>query len=200
MIKEYTKENHINFLSQFLPDGKAYRAKYEKNSHFRTYLSAKSVEFKRLTDLFATFLEELDPNNTEIFISDWEKALQIPDGCIPLATSNQTRRDNIILKLTSLSVQTEEDFQTLGEKFGFTINFLSGNFPPYNVPFTPGSIFNVDNFPPYNVPFIPGSFPISKFTWAIIGDFDTNVFKAEIYQCLVRSLIPSGYKVFFFNS
>lgn len=194
-INRFTKDQTITLIAQFLPDGKALASKYCEGTNLRSYLSPKSVEFKRFQDIMATFLEELDPRTTELFIEEWESALGIPDACIPLAATAQERRDNIVLKLTSLSVQTEEDFRNLGEQFGFTIEFLSDGVPPYDVPFTPLSdvVFGV---PPYDVPFIPSGEDTS-FVWLIFADFSSDPTKAAIFQCLVKALIPAYTRVIF---
>lgn len=194
-IKSFSKEQHTEVLASFVPVGRAYEAAFKKGSNLERYLSASSNEFKRLQDLIATFLAQLDPNTTENFISEWEKALGIPDQCIPIASTDDERRDNIVLKLNALSVQTEADFIALAALFGFTITFIEPAFPPYNVPFTPTS--PVGSFPPYDVPFTPTSEPGGTFSWIIQGDFDTDAAKAEIFQCLVRLLTTVGYRVTF---
>ena len=194
-INTFTKEQHTDVLASFVPVGRSYEAAFVEASGLRRYLAASSNEFKRLQDLIATFLEQLDPVTTENFISEWENALGIPDSCIPIAATDDERRDNIVLKLNALSVQTEADFIALAAAFGFTITFIEPAFPPYNVPFTPTS--PVGSFPPYDVPFTPTSAPGGTFSWIIQGDFDTDPAKADIFQCLARLLATAGYRVVF---
>ena len=198
-INRYSQQETTDFIANFLPSGKALVSKFVQNTNLRRYLEAKSLEFKRLNDLFATFLEELDPRTTQIFLEEWESSLSIPDECIPLSTDDQDRRDNIVLKLSSLSVQTEEDFKNLADQFGLTIEFLSDSFPPYDVPFTPLEPISF-SVPPYEVPFIPIRDGDEMFLWIIRGDFTSDVTKSETFQCLVRLLIPAYYSVVFINS
>jgi uncharacterized protein YmfQ (DUF2313 family) len=122
-IKEFSNEKTTDMLANFMPAGRATESKFESDSNIRKLLTAQSGEFKRVQDLMAYSLSELDPRTTENYISEWESAIGIPDECIPLESDPQSRRDNIVLKLNSLSVQTESDFQSLALQFGFTITF-----------------------------------------------------------------------------
>ena len=195
-IKSFTKEQHTDVLASFVPPGRSYGASVVEDSGLRRYLGASSNEFKRLQDLFSTFLEQLDPSTTENFITEWENAIGIPDSCIPVAATDAERRDNIVLKLNALSVQTEQDFIELAATFGFTITFIDSQVPPYSVPFTPTSAIDF-GFPPYDVPFTPLGAVEGTYVWVIQGDFDTDPDKALIFQCLVRLLSTVGYRVIF---
>ena len=195
-IDNFTKEQHTEVLASFIPVGKAYQASIVDGSNLQRYIKASSCEFQRLQDLMATFLAELDPQVTEIFISEWESSLGIPDECIPIAATDAERRDNIVLKLNALSVQTEADFIALAAAFGFTITFFDSQFPPYDVPFTPTGPIDF-GLPPYDVPFTPVGPVEGTFVWVIQGDFATDPAKAVIFQCLVRLLATVGYRVVF---
>jgi len=197
-IDSFTVEQHTDVLASFIPVGRAYEGSGVDGSNLRRYLSASSEEFKRLQDLMATFLSELDPRTTENFITEWENAVGIPDSCIPIAATADERRDNIVLKLNALSVQTEQDYIDLAAAFGFTITFPPHNALPYTLPFgTEDPI--VINALPFTLPFTLVGDP-TVFTWFVEGDFDTDPEKALIFQCLVRLLIPVGYQVVFTNS
>jgi len=198
IIKSFSKEQHTDVLASFIPTGRAYGASGVEGSNLRRYLSASSEEFKRLQDLMATFLSELDPRTTENFITEWENAVGIPDSCIPIAPTDAERRDNIVLKLNALSVQTEQDFIDLAATFGFTITFPPRNALPYTLPFTLEDPIIIAPLP-FTLPFTLFGDP-TKFTWIIEGDFDTDPDKALIFQCLVKLLAPVGYRVVFINS
>jgi len=192
-IKQFSQEQHANLFAQFFPDGKAYEAKFRLGSNLRLLIESLSIEQKRIYDLFSTFLEQRDPRTTDIFLDEWESSLGIPDSCIPIAATKQERRDNILLKLTSLSVQTEADFINLGAILGFTISFVN----PPGFPYTFDFIFSDDeNAFPYVFPFV---FATETFDIVIKGDFLTNPSKADILQCLIRILIPAYKTVTFFN-
>lgn len=198
-FKRKTKEEFTDYLASFLPNGRLFEAKFIEDSILRKYLQGKAPEFVRLNDLFNTHIEQLDPNITENYLEEWEAALKIPDNCIPLASAAQERRDNIILKLGSLSIQTEDDYKELASFYGFTITFVTDEFPPYSVPFTPLGDEDLSFFPPYNVPFTPlgDATESTRFVFYVKGDFDSDPTKAAIFQCLIRKLVPSTYRVIF---
>lgn len=194
-LKNFSIENHTDFLANFLPNGRLTHAKFVESTNLRKYLKGKAAEFKRLNDLFVTFLSELDPRSTTLFIENWESAIKIPDNCIPIASTIEDRRENVVLKLVSLSVQTEQDFKDLALTLGFTINFPTDRFPPHSVPHSLKSIVTTNNFPPHAVPhtiFIPID---SRFFVVITGNFGISAEKKAIFQCLIDILSPSTYKI-----
>ncbi len=172
-LKRFSITEYTNFLSAFLPQGRLWVAKNVEETKLRSLLIGFAGESKRVCDLFATYLEQLDPNTTDDFVEEWESALGIPDNCIPIADTIEERRDNIILKLTSLTLQTEQDLIDLAAKLGFTITIthINGSFPPHTVPH----------------PVVVG---LGGMTTVINGNFSDNPELAEIFQCLVRELIP----------
>ena len=142
MPTRFTVEQHADSLANFLPEGRAWAAKKQEGTQLNSLLKGLAPEYKRINDLFCTFLEQLDPRTTDNFLVEWERLLGIPDDCIPLSTDIQERRDNIVLKLASLSIVTEEDFINLGDQFGITItisHLSDTGFPPHAVPHSPTS-------------------------------------------------------------
>jgi uncharacterized protein YmfQ (DUF2313 family) len=200
-INRYSEEQFTNFLAELLPQGRAMAQKYREGTNTRRYLGAKSKEFKRFFDSMVDFIEQLDPRTTDIYLSEWESALGIPCQCIPLETDKVQRRNNIILKLSSLSVQTEQDYINLAALYGFTIAFDTTNAFPYTFPMTFDESTCIGGFP-YTFPLIltSGDPSIDKFLFCISGNFDTDPTAAEIFQCLVKLLIPCGYRAVFVNT
>lgn len=191
-INKYSSEEHANLFAQLLPGGKAMTAKFVPGSNLRKFIEGITIEQKRIFDLLCDFLEERDPRDTNIFIEEWESALGIPDDCIPMANTLDQRREYILLKLTSLSVQTEEDFIRLGETLGFTIRFGRPPGFPYTFPFQFGN--DAGGFP-YTFPFTFSD--STAYSIAIFGDFSSDPDKADVLQCLIRKLIPAYKNVTF---
>jgi len=179
-IKKYTTTEWVDFLNHFLPNGEAFVAKYVEGTNLRSYQKAKSQEFKRFGDFIADLISEVLPSTSINLLNEWESYLGIPDNCIPLATTLQERRDNVILKLTSLAYQTEQHLIDLADAYGFTITFgLSTGFN-------------------YTLPFVLNNNERSLFL--ISGNFSTNPDKAAVFQCLIKSLIPANKTVVFQES
>lgn len=179
-IKKYATTEWVGFLNHFLPNGEAFVSKYVEGTNLRAYQKAKSQEFKRFGDFISDLISEVIPSTSINLLSEWESYLGIPDNCIPLATTLQERRDNVILKLTSLAYQTEQHLVDLADAYGFTITFsLSTGFN-------------------YTLPFVLNNSERSLFL--IKGNFSTNPEKAAVFQCLIRSLIPANKTVGFQES
>ncbi len=224
-FSSFSIEKHADFLANFLPNGRLMRGKFAsarfvipdsalfpldlphsfplieefpKDTVLRKYLRGKAPEFKRINDLFVTFLSEVDPRITTDLIEKWESAVKIPDECIPVAATIEERRENVVLKLTSMSVQTEDDFRALAEVLGFTVTFASDQFFPYDLPHSFEIAEPVNIFFPLDLPFSFIGDTSSKFVFVISGNFGIDDAKAEIFNCLVKELAPSTYRVVLF--
>jgi uncharacterized protein YmfQ (DUF2313 family) len=116
-----------------------------------------ATEFKRGEDYLITLENEYFPDNTSLFLDEWEKAIGIPDTCFPGNGTTEERRLHIVLKLSSLGVQTASDLEELALLFGLTLTVtgqdqftirvegsgISSSWPPYDVPFDVGGGANV---------------------------------------------------------
>ena len=190
------REAHAQSLADYLPNGILFEAKNINDSNFRQLLRGLSGELFTAQGYITEFENEYFPDRTNLFLSEWEQALSIPDDCFSGTGSNDDRRRDIIVKLSILGVQTASDFVALALVFGkiVTVTPLSDEaFPPYAVPFTPLSLPDarfvivvtgedlVSGLPPYDVPFD-----------LINGE--------SILECLINSVAPSNCKVIFRNS
>lgn len=186
-IKVHTLEQHINALASYLPNGKLWAAKFIEGSNMRSLLKGLSIEVLNaeafLTDLQNDFL----PDTTEQFIDEWEKALGIPDDCFSGNGSPDIRRRDILIKLASLGVQTKQDFISLAQLFGITVNVLGGiesgeTFStPKEARFTIVVTFQVDAANEFPLTF---PFPFGDEVIALV-------------ECLFRKLKPSNCNVRF---
>jgi uncharacterized protein YmfQ (DUF2313 family) len=161
-------EDHAQALADYLPNGRLFEGKNIGDSNFRQLLRGIAGELFTAQGYIKTLNDEFLPDLTVLFIEEWERALGIPDDCFSgTGTLNERRRD-ILVKLSALGVQTEDDFVELALVFGkvVTVTPLSEElFPPYDVPFNPSSLPDarfivvvqgdnlVSGVPPYDVPF-----------------------------------------------
>ena len=195
-IINHTLNDHATALADYLPDGPLFEAKNISGSNLRDLLNGISGELKTAEGHLKTLSDEYNPMTTTAFLDEWERAVGIPDDCFSIASTDDERRLNILTKIAALGVQTEQDFIDLASIFGKTVTVTYGEselFPPYNLPFTPGSlpearfviIITGDNIvtigPPYNVPF--------------------NLFDSETtMQCLMNMVKPANVKLIFRNN
>lgn len=197
LFKEHSPQEHAAALAGYLPGGNLFSAARIEGCIFYKLFLGLAHEMKRAEEQFHILPLELDPRTTTLFIDEWEQNVGIPDDCFPVADTLEERRLNILLKLTSLGVQTEADFKGLAAILGFTITITRPtgiSFPPYDVPFTPQNerffkftwIVTADNIvleiPPYDVPFTPVADPGST-----------------ILQCLFNKLKPANTEIIFEN-
>jgi uncharacterized protein YmfQ (DUF2313 family) len=199
LFKSHTVEEHAQSHADYMPEGKLWRGKNIVDSKLRDLLRGFGASSKRQEEALSAFWDEVFVNTTESFISDFERALGIPDDCFGIADTLAGRRRNCLLKMVSLYVVTEQDFIDLAEELGYTITItrpVDDAFPPYDVPFTPVDlkaarftwIVNgadiVVSAPPYDVPFTPG---------AVLET-------ANIMQRLFQKLKPANTSLQFLNS
>ena len=191
-----TKEDHANAIAAHLPNGKTFEAKNIGGSNLRQLLLGIAGEFKISQDYITTLEQEYFPDQTVLYIDEWESALGIPDQCFSGTGTLEERRRDVVVKLASLGVQTANDFVELAAIFGKVV--------------TVGSLAN-EVLPPYSVPFNPSSLTAARFVIVVAGeDLVTNVppydvpFNLEgnetVMECLFNRVAPSNCGVIFRNS
>ena len=187
-------------IAQFLPTGKAWDAATDGNTNMGKLLRGLGIEFYRLELLLETVNREGDINRTVKLIREWETAVGIPDDCFEDITDTskeglEIRRNQVLVKLRNIRIQTTQDYIDLAAEFGEVIEVT----------------------PAIELAIFPLTFPITfsssvkaaKFT--IIVDFDSqeiNTFplmfplpfgsNAEgIVQCLLKKIKPANCNIIF---
>ncbi|MCK4759966.1 MAG: DUF2313 domain-containing protein [Candidatus Aminicenantes bacterium] len=189
-------EEHANALATYMPNGPLFEAKNINDSNFRQLLRGLSGELFTSQGYLVTLNDDYFPDQTTLFLAEWEKALGIPDSCFSGIGSHDDRRRNIVTKLAALGIQTENDFVNLGSTFGVTVTINPG----YDV----GSIF------PMTFPFV--FFPtIKEARFTIVVDFTVEaasrfplVFpftfgsdEIAILECVFTKLKPANCNIIF---
>lgn len=191
----HNKEEHTNSLAAYMPNGPLFEAKNIADSNFRQLLKGFAGELFTAEGYLITLEQEYFPDTTNLFLSEWESALGIPDDCFSGTGTNNERRRDILAKLSSLGIQTDTDFVALAALFGVTIEVNSG------------SVFSI----------FPLTFPVLLFStksdarFTIVVDFidqEVNefplifpfIFGSEILgtlECLFNKLKPENCNVIF---
>lgn len=127
LFKEHDKNKQAQSLADYMPNGRLWFSKNIPTTTFRKMLIGLGVELLKVERKMNEICTEHDIEQTERLITEWESALGIPDDCIKVADTLAERRDNVILKLASNGVSTEQDFIDLAATLGFTITILNGN-------------------------------------------------------------------------
>jgi uncharacterized protein YmfQ (DUF2313 family) len=164
----------------------------------RSLLQGLATELIRSSELLALFRDQILPDETILFLDEWEAAVGIPDDCFDGQGSDAKRRRDVLAKLASLGVQTAEDFKALAQIFGLGV-IITGGSVHGTFPFTfPMILFpdertarhtivvDVMENPVGNV--FPYTFPLT------FGDPLTT-----LVECLFRKLKPANCDLLFLN-
>ncbi|MEE9222974.1 MAG: putative phage tail protein [Nitrosomonadaceae bacterium] len=121
LITRHTKTEMISSLAAYLPGGELFEAAFIPGTNFNALLAGLSGELLRAENFMFLYNSQFIPDDTTVFIEEWESALAIPDDCfiIDESDTNEQRRLNILVKLASLGVQTVDDFENLAAILGF---------------------------------------------------------------------------------
>ena len=122
-----TQEEQATTIGSYLPGGKVFAAKNVSGTNIRKLLLGFAVECVKTDAVIKLFRRDTVPNATRYFISEWEKALAIPDTCFFGNGDDIERRLHIIVKLAHYGVQTSQDFIDLAALFGISIECESGS-------------------------------------------------------------------------
>lgn len=91
--------------------------------------------FSRSNTDLAALLEEADPRTAIALLDDWERVLDLPDGCTGEGASTiQGRRTAILSKLLMQGGQSRAAFLKLAETLGYQISI--DEFRPFRVGFS----------------------------------------------------------------
>ncbi len=197
VFSNFTEDKQTDSLVRYNPDGKLFLAKRNTNKNYYKLLRGLAGELVRVQDLLVLYTNEILPDQTNAFLSEWEKVVGIPDACFDGTGSNKERRDKILAKLNS-GVQTNADFVNIAKTaFDIDITVWAGADVVNGVGGAPPDIyFNgelrrarfgiVITFESQDNPVFPLVFPI-LFGAQILG----------IMTCFIKKLVPSNCEVFF---
>lgn len=198
LFKAHTQAEHATSIAHYLPGGPLFDAAFRDGTISRSLFIGIAAEFERAEQQLILLSDELDPRETTLFIEEWERNVGIPDDCFDVAADLATRRRNVLIKLVSLGVQTNDDYIALGNLLGFSIQI--------DYPIIAAVL-------PQIVPFIVNSSRILRFTWIvranglvvtalpqivpfIVGDSTEQT----ILQCLFNKLKPANTLIIYENS
>jgi len=200
LFKTRDQQAFRDSLSQFYPGDKLNRAKDVPNKRYYELLQGLAGEFFTANGYVKTYADEIIPDQTVLFIPEWESAVGIPDDCFTGAGSNDNRRRDILVKLAASGVQTPEDFVALAALFGIDAevfsgtDFFSGNaILPMTLPFTFGGV-DMESFR-YQIVVVfdaddPGGYP---YTFPILFGDDA----VGLLKCVFEKLKPSNCQLIF---
>jgi len=190
-----TIEQQAQTIANYLPSGRAFGAKNVPGTIIRMLLRGLSGEMITADDLLALFRKEIIPEDTIMFLSEWEDALGIPDDCFSGIGDIADRQLKLLLKLSWMHLQTEQDFIDLAAELGLAITIESGAIHgafPYTFPI----VFYTDANEAHHTIIIHYTIPDAltfPYTFPIV--FTTPVL--TLLACLFNKLKPANCQVIF---
>ena len=127
LFKCHDLTEHAESIAKFLPGGELFTAAHIPDTVYNDFLRGIGRINLEAEGFLKLFDNELDINTTTAFLEAWEETLGIPDGCFDTNTDLETRRTQVLIKLASLGVQTEQDFVDLAALYGVDIAIVTGD-------------------------------------------------------------------------
>ena len=125
LFKARNIERFTDSLAAYLPGGILFAIKSYQNSNFRKLLRGIAGELFRANGLLSDYNKEIYPDTTERFLVEWESALALSPGS---GATDEDRRRDILVRLASSGVQTDQDFIDLAAVFGIPITIVGNTY------------------------------------------------------------------------
>lgn len=122
-----TLEQQARTLANYFSPGRAFGSVSVPGTVANDLLLGLAQELLRSEALMQEFRDEILPDETVLFIDEWESAVGIPDDCFPGSGSIVERRTHVLVKLASLGVQTAADFEALAALLGVSVTVIAGS-------------------------------------------------------------------------
>ena len=106
-------------LHALLPPGRAWPA--EPGTALNSLVEAFAAGMWELDLSGSNLLDDIRPNTTVDLISDWERAVGLPDTCTVIGGSLAVRRASVLEKLVAKSSPSASEFQRIGMLYGTDI-------------------------------------------------------------------------------
>jgi len=122
--------DYLQSLLNHLPNGKLWDDLRQPGSGLYEILEATAQTFGRFDAACDALRVELDPRYALQLLNDWEAFAGLPDPCaVGVADTLQTRRADLVTKLTSPGGQTPAFYIALAAAMGYSITIT--NYHPF---------------------------------------------------------------------
>jgi uncharacterized protein YmfQ (DUF2313 family) len=195
MLKKRTQPQQADILAQYLRDDNLHEAKNRDDSTLRKILLGLASEWLNFRNKINEVVNEYNPQKTTALIQEWEEFVGIPDSCIPVASTIEQRRLNVLLKLSGINVTTEKQFKNVASILGYNIevsNGVSTSTFPLTLPFL---LISEASAPFTIVITLPSSIQPSGFP--LTFPFTLTSQQPAILDCLFNKLKPANTQLFF---
>ena len=196
LFNPHTVEENAFLLASHNPPGRLWSNAFKPDTIIGKLFLGLAVEFYRFEVLVNKFYGEMDINQANELLIEWEKSVGLPDDCFNTTVTIEERREQVLQKFSNFGgVQKAEDFVRVGAVFGFDLTVTSytllAAFPlPFPIIFVGSSrevkhtIFVVINGDLSGGDFFPLPFPIPFSSGG-----------RNFLQCIFNTLAPANVNV-----
>lgn len=200
LFDPYSVDDNQFMLAAHLPIGRAWENGFSHDSNIGKYLLGLACEFYRFEVLTSDIAKEMDIDQTNQLLIDWEKSVGIPDSCFSTDVSIESRRIQVEQKLGKFGgVQTKADFERVAAAFGIVAQVFYGSCGNgFSFPMTFPTVFI--NYADYKEESHTIIVAITELyttpnTFALAFPIPFSSGPLTFLQCIYRKLAPANVEV-----
>jgi len=125
-IEKRTQQEQARILANYLRSDKLHDAKNNKDSVLFKILMGLAVGWTDFRDNSQLIIDNYNIYNSVKLLEEWEQAVGIPDDVFAVASDIETRKRNILLKISGSRAETSLEFENIGKILGFDIKCETG--------------------------------------------------------------------------
>lgn len=125
-IEKRTQQEQARILANYLRNDKLHDAKNNKDSVLFKILMGLAIGWIDFRDNSQLIVDNYNIYNSLQLLEDWEQAVGIPDDVFNIANDIETRRRNILLKISGSKAETSLQFENIGKILGFDVKCETG--------------------------------------------------------------------------
>lgn len=125
-IEKRTQQEQARILANYLRSDKLHDAKNNKDSVLFKILMGLAIGWIDFRNNSQLIVDNYNIYNSLQLLEEWEQAVGIPDDVFNIANDVETRRRNILLKISGSKAETSLQFENIGKILGFDIKCETG--------------------------------------------------------------------------
>lgn len=125
-IEKRTQQEQARILANYLRNDKLHDAKNNKDSVLFKILMGLAIGWIDFRDNSQLIVDNYNIYNSLQLLEEWEQAVGIPDDVFNIANDIETRRRNILLKISGSKAETSLQFENIGKILGFDVKCETG--------------------------------------------------------------------------
>lgn len=122
IIKGYNQNDYYKGLMNLLPNGKAWPKNQKSVMGDLIYCYASM--FSQTDDILTGSIDEVFPATTTQLIEEWQKTLGLPDKCVSNDSSIESKRSQVIARLTATGSISNSYYINYAKQLGFDIDII----------------------------------------------------------------------------